>query len=186
MKSTLQHPRLGEITISLTRRSRRISLSVRPSGEVRLSYPPYVSHKRALEFLDSKAEWVERAKAKYASHPKSAPLSAEDIEQLRAMAKQHLPQRVAQIASHFGFSYDKITIRAARTKWGSCTAQNNISLSLYLMMLPKHLQDYVIIHELCHTVHHDHSTKFHSLVDRCLQGKERELAKELRLHHIPR
>ena len=185
MKSTLLHPRLGEITISSTRRSSRISLSVRPSGEVRLSYPPYISHKRALEFLESKAKWVESVKAKYAARPTRKVLSQTEIEQLRAEAKAYLPQRVAEIAAMLGLSFGKVTIRAARTKWGSCTAQNNLSLSLYLMTLPRHLQDYVIVHELCHTVHHNHSEKFHALVDRCLQGRERELAKELRLYNIP-
>ena len=185
MKSTLLHPRLGEITISSTRRSSRISLSVRPSGEVRLSYPPYISQKRALEFLESKATWVESVKAKYAARPARKVLSQAEIEQLRAEAKAHLPQRVAEIAALLGLSFGKVTIRAARTKWGSCTAQGNLSLSLYLMTLPRHLQDYVIVHELCHTVHHNHSAKFHALVDRCLGGKERELAKELRQYNIP-
>ena len=185
MKGTLLHPRLGQITISSTRRSSRISLSVRPSGEVRLSFPPYISQKRALEFLESKVQWVESAKARYASHPHCQPLSPAEIEQLRTKAKAYLPERVAQIAASIGLSYGKLTIRSARTKWGSCTAQNNISLSLYLMLLPRHLQDYVIVHELCHTVHHNHSAKFHALVDRILGGKEQELARELRQHNIP-
>ena len=186
MKSALQHPLLGEITLCVSRRSVRISLAVRPSGEVRLSFPPYVSQRRALEFLESKLEWVLKVKAKYAVRPSPKALSAEEIEELRHHAKQYLPQRVAEIASQFGFKHGKVTIRAARSKWGSCTAQGNISLSLYLMMLPRHLQDYVIIHELCHTVHHNHSARFHALVDKCLQGKERELAKELRQRHITR
>lgn len=186
MKTTLQHPRLGEITLCSSRRSVRISLVVRPSGEVRLSYPPYVSQRRALEFLESKKEWILQTKAKYAVYPTPRVLSAEEIEHLRLKAKQHLPQRVAQMASQLGLRYGRVTIRAARSKWGSCSAENNISLSLYLMMLPSHLQDYVIVHELCHTVHHNHSAKFHALVDKCLQGREKELAKELRQHHIPR
>ena len=172
-------------TLCPSARARRITLSVRPSGEVRLSYPPYISQKRALEFLESKATWVESVKAKYAARPARKVLSQAEIEQLRAEAKAHLPQRVAEIAALLGLSFGKVTIRAARTKWGSCTAQGNLSLSLYLMTLPRHLQDYVIVHELCHTVHHNHSAKFHALVDRCLGGKERELAKELRQYNIP-
>ncbi len=186
MKTTLHHPRLGEITIYSTRRSSRISLAVRPSGEIRLSYPPYISQRRALEFLESKQEWIASVKAKYASRPTPPKLSKADIEQLRIKAKSYLPTRVAELAKQFGFSYGKVTIRAARTKWGCCTAQNNLSLSLFLMLLPRHLQDYVIVHELCHTVHHNHSAQFHALADRCLQGREKELARELRKHHTPR
>lgn len=184
MKSTLQHPVLGEITLSRTLRARRISLTVRPSGQVRLSFPPYVSQRRALEFLESKCEWILRAKAKYAARPTPAPLSAEDIERMRAEAKATLPQRVRELATQFGFRYGKVTIRAARTKWGSCTSQGNISLSLFLMTLPQHLRDYVIIHELCHTVHHNHSAQFHSLVNKIVGGNEKQLASELRQHSI--
>ena len=180
MKSTVPHPTLGEITISRTRRARRITLSVRPSGEVRLSFPPYVSQRRALEFLESKREWILRVKAKYAARESQPTLSAEDIERLRADAKAYLPARVEELARQCGLRYGKVTIRAARSKWGSCTAQNNISLSLFLMTLPPHLRDYVIIHELCHTVHHNHSAKFHALVDKLLGGNEKALARELR------
>ncbi len=184
MKSTLHHPTLGEVTLSRTRRARRITLSVRPSGEVRLSFPPYIAERQALEFLESKQEWIFRAKAKYAARPAQPSLSAEDIERLRAEAKAYLPARTKELARLCGLRYGKVTIRAARSKWGSCTAQNNISLSLFLMTLPPHLRDYVIIHELCHTVHHNHSDKFHALVDRLLGGQEKALARELRGYSI--
>ena len=84
------------------------------------------------------------------------------------------------IAAQTGLRYGKMTVRASRTKWGSCTGRNDISLSLFLMKLPERLRDYVIVHELCHTVHHDHSPQFHALVDRLLGGRERELMRELR------
>lgn len=184
MKSVLQHPVLGEIVISRSRRSRRITLSVRPSGEVRLSFPPYVSQRRALEFLESRLEWVIAAKNRYAERRACPEMTSEQIEQLRAEAKAELPRRVAELAHTCGLTYGKVTIRAARTKWGSCTAQNNISLSLYVMTLPPHLRDYIIIHELCHTVHHNHSDKFHALVDRLLGGRKKALAKELRNYSI--
>ena len=184
MRDRLQHPRLGEIVLSCTRRSRRISLSVRPSGEVRLSFPPYVPLKKAVAFLESKAEWIESSRRKFAARPSRPSLSREDIERLRAEAKALLPQRVAELAARFGLDYGKVTVRAARTKWGSCTGRNDISLSLYLMTLPEHLRDYVLIHELCHTVHHDHSPRFHALVDRLTDGREKLLARELRSYHI--
>ena len=100
------------------------------------------------------------------------------------MAKASLPQRVAYLAAKHSLHYGRVTIRATRSKWGSCTAEGNISLSLYLMTLPEHLRDYIIIHELCHTVHHNHSPRFHALVDKLTEGRERELAKELRQYSI--
>lgn len=184
MQKSLLHPTLGEITLSSTRRSTRISLSVRPTGKVRLSYPLYVSERKALEFLEQKIDWVMAARRRYAERATSPALSKAEIEQLRKAAKAYLPQRVAELAARFSLSYGKVTIRATRSKWGSCSAVGNISLSLYLMQLPEHLRDYVIIHELCHTVHHNHSPRFHALVDRLTMGQERALARELRMHTI--
>ena len=181
MKSEYIHPRLGPVQVSQTLRARRISIAVKPSGEIRLSFPVYVSARRALGFLDSKIEWIEAARtritAKNAGRTRYTPAQTEE---LRRMAKIVLPQKVAQAAERFGFRYGRVTIRASRTKWGSCTSDNNISLSLWLMTLPEHLIDYVVIHELCHTVHHDHSAEFHALADRCLEGREKALRRELR------
>ena len=106
------------------------------------------------------------------------------IEELRRAAKSDLPGRIARLSEATGLRYAKLTIRASRTKWGSCSGQNHISLSLFLMTLPEHLRDYVIIHELCHTVHHNHSLRFHALVDRLVGGREKELNRELRRFSI--
>lgn len=184
MKTTLHHPTLGDVTLSRTARARRISLSVRPSGEVRLSFPTYVSERRAVAFLEAKTEWVEAARRRFASRIRPPQFTKEQIEALRAEAKAVLPPRLDTLARHFGLRYGHVIIRAARTKWGSCSWRNDISLSLYLMTLPEYLRDYVMIHELCHTVHHDHSPRFHALVDRLTDGKEKLLARELRSFSI--
>ncbi|MBP3482134.1 MAG: M48 family metallopeptidase [Alistipes sp.] len=181
MKTIFEHPVLGEITLSKSLRARRISISVRPSGAVRLSYPHLVATRQALAFLESKVEWIEDTRRRLADKYSERPtFTAEETEAMRAAAKRTLPQRVEFFARKFGFRYGRVTIRAARSKWGSCTSENNISLSLFLMALPEHLRDYVIIHELCHTVHHNHSPKFHALADRCMGGNEKELRRELR------
>ena len=164
--------------------ARRTTLSVRPSGEIRLTHPFFTSRARALSFLESKVEWIERTrerlKARCESMTAVGATSQSDIEELRRAAKAWLPQRVEALARQYGFRYGRVTIRASRSRWGSCTAENNISLSLYLMRLPEHLRDYVILHELCHTVHHNHSSAFHNLCDRCLDGNEKILRRELR------
>lgn len=183
MKRIVHHPTLGQITLSCTRRSTRTTITVRPSGEVRLSFPPYISQRRAIAFLESKAEWVQASRARCAER-QTPSLTEEQIEQLRAEAKRILPQRVEELASRHGLRYGKVTIRAARSKWGSCTAKGNISLSLFLMTLPDHLRDYVILHELAHTVHHNHSPHFHALVDIMTEEHEKELARELRNYAI--
>lgn len=186
MTSVYVHPRLGEVTLSQTVRARRISISVRATGAVRLAFPCGVSQKRALGFLEQKEAWIgaarERLARKRASLPPQLPSEEQEarIEELRRAAKADLPGRIARLSEATGLKYGKLSIRASRTKWGSCSGCNNISLSLFLMTLPEHLRDYVIVHELCHTVHHDHSPRFHALVDRLVGGREKPLNRELR------
>ena len=190
MISVFDHPQLGEVVLSQSPRARRVSIRVRPSGAVRFSYPRGVSQRRALAFLDEKAGWVETARQRLASRRAAlAPaLPPEEekarIEELRRAAKADLPERAARLSRQTGLRYEKLTVRAARTKWGSCSAKGSISLSLFLMTLPEHLRDFVIIHELCHTVHHDHSPRFHALVDRLTGGHEKALSRELRAFSI--
>ena len=85
-----------------------------------------------------------------------------------ARAKEYLPGRLDELARRFGDSYRRLRITKARTRWGSCSSRGNINLSCYLMILPPDLIDYVIIHELCHLHHFDHSRAFWELVEsRC-------------------
>ncbi len=181
MDKVYKHPRLGDILLRQRWTTSRISLSVKPSGEVRLSYPRLVSTAKALRFLEEKAEWVLQMREKVAERAmQGGDYTSAQIEALRREAKRVLPAMVARLAHENGFSYGRVTIRATRSKWGCCTSQNNLSLSLFLMTLPTHLQEFVVLHELCHTVHHNHSAEFHKLLDRVTGGREKELNRQLK------
>lgn len=101
------------------------------------------------------------------------------LEQLRIQAKVYLYNRTVDVARQYGFEYSSIKIQSSRTRWGSCSGNNSINLSLFLMVVPSHLIDYVIKHELCHTVHHNHSSAFWELMDKVTDNKARQLRKEL-------
>ena len=81
-------------------------------------------------------------------------------------ARRFLPQRLAALAAKHGFTYNRCAMRNVHTRWGSCSNHGNINLSIYLMMLPDELMDYVILHELCHTVEMNHSNRFWALMDK--------------------
>lgn len=121
--------------------------------------------------------------------PASIPLHKEIVQKkireilknvLRHEAKRLLPERVEALAQQYGFSYTGVKINSSRTRWGSCSSRKSINLSLYLMQLPWHLVDYVILHELCHTREMNHSDRFWSQMDQVTDKKAKALRRELK------
>jgi len=89
------------------------------------------------------------------------------IDVMRWEAKVYLPKRLKELADKHGFKYQNVSIKNASTRWGSCSAINNINLNLHLMRIPEHLIDYVLLHELAHTVVKNHGEKFWLLLEQC-------------------
>lgn len=85
---------------------------------------------------------------------------------LVVQAEAHLPRLLNNLSRSTGLAYRRVSIRRQRSRWGSCSAQGAISLNAALMFLPYHLTRYVLVHELCHTVHLNHSTRFWALVEK--------------------
>jgi len=98
----------------------------------------------------------------------------------RIEAKEILPERVEILAKKFGFTFNKIGVKRTTSRWGSCSAKNNINLSIFLMKLPDELIDYIILHELCHTVHKNHGPTFWTALDRITEGNAKKFSKEVK------
>jgi predicted metal-dependent hydrolase len=107
-------------------------------------------------------------------------LEGQVIEALRVEAQQILPLRLNQLAKMNELYFGTVRVRNVKSRWGSCSYQNNISLSLWLMILPEALRDYVLVHELVHTVHKNHSKQFWQAVEEIVPdyaAKKRQLKK---------
>ena len=102
----------------------------------------------------------------------------------RLEAKAYLPNRVEKLAKTYDLVYKKVKINNAKTRWGSCSSENNINLSLQLMRLPDYLIDYVILHELAHTKVKNHSTQFWYFLDALTENKAKKLDKELKSYYL--
>jgi predicted metal-dependent hydrolase len=85
---------------------------------------------------------------------------------LTRRAREELVPRLARLAAMYGFKYERASIRQQRTRWGSCSRKGTISLNARLLLLPAVVVDYVLLHELCHTVQMNHSPRFWALVER--------------------
>lgn len=86
------------------------------------------------------------------------------IHFLKIEAKNFLPKKLKELAEKYDFSYQSVKINSARKRWGSCSARQNINLSLFLMLLPTKLIDFVLVHELCHTREMNHGKNFKTLM----------------------
>lgn len=101
----------------------------------------------------------------------------------RKEAKAYLPNRVSKSAAKHKFNYKNVAIKNAKTRWGSCSSDNNINLNLHLMRLPDYLIDYVILHELVHTKIKNHSKTFWQLLD-TVSGNAKKLDREVKDYKI--
>jgi predicted metal-dependent hydrolase len=114
-------------------------------NEIRISHPAHLSHTdQAVQDIAHKAA----------------------LRALKLQAEQLLPQRLALLSTKCGLDYRGLTIRHLKTRWGSCNSQQDITLNYYLMQLPWSLIDYVLVHELAHTRHLNHSPTFWQEVER--------------------
>ncbi|HCY78062.1 MAG TPA: M48 family peptidase [Ignavibacteriales bacterium] len=147
----------------ILRSEKRNNISVRISnGKINVVYPEEINS-NSIEIQNAIRKGVERA--------------------LKIEANEYLPQKVKVLAAKTGFSFNKLTLKNIKSRWGSCSKMRNINLSIHLMRLPEHLIDYVILHELAHTVHLNHSAKFWLLLDN-VTGGAKTLDKELRNYSI--
>ena len=102
------------------------------------------------------------------------------IRALKKSAQTYLPPLLSELAEHYGFKYKKVKITGSKSRWGSCSATGSINLSCYLMLLPPHLMDYVLLHELTHTKEMNHGPKFWEILDDLTEGRAKTLRAELK------
>ena len=149
--------------LSLVSGNRERFLSHSELGEMRIICPPNA------DFNDAGLqEWLKKV----------------IVEALRRNAKIVLPPRLYMLSIKHGLPYEQLKINSSKGRWGSCSAKKHINLSCYLMLLPSHLIDYVLLHELAHTKEMNHSEKFWALLDKLTDGKAKALRKELMQFNI--
>ncbi|GHT16518.1 hypothetical protein AGMMS4956_19130 [Bacteroidia bacterium] len=177
----LVHSEVGKIVFRKTRRNRSIRVVVRPHKEVLVTLPYYVSYADADKFVCEHIAWVQAQQtSQNAKHSPQKEYTAEEITHLRQQAKLLLPARIEELAQQYHFVYAGVSFKNMHSRWGSCSPNNRLNLSIYLMNLTDELINYVILHELCHTVHKNHGEKFWRLLDTVTNGQAKDLARQMR------
>lgn len=153
-----------------------LSLSVNSDGEVIVRAPHRTGKKYIERFVSEHEEWIAKAKGRVNNKKYSLKeASPEEEKALRQKAKEILPGKVQYFSSLIGVTPGRITVTGARTRFGSCSGKNNLSFSFYLMRFPEEAVDYVVVHELCHILQHNHSAQFYKEIEKILPDyKERQ------------
>ena len=162
-------PEIGEVVFRKSLRSRSISIRVHPVKGVSVSVPYIVPFAAAKLFFQARRGWILETMARQREKYRDVKVaSSSEIDAMRRQAKAQLPDRLAELATRYGFTYNRVAIKHNASNWGSCSTKANINLNLNIVRLPKVLQDYVLIHELCHLRHPDHGHGFHLLLEHLL------------------
>lgn len=145
--------------------SRTIKITIKSYNNALVTMPRNFTFKEAKLFVRANLPWLKTCFEKF--EIKEKPKKA-DVEILRKRAKEILPPRVEYLAVKFGFKYKNLRFKNVKTRWGSCSFDNNINLNLNLVLLDDELIEYVILHELTHTIVKNHSEKFWDLLQKNL------------------
>ena len=164
---------LKKYDIEIIRSDRRtVALEVRRDLSVVVRAPRRMPRAEILRFVESEEAWIEphialmrqkilAAEARRAQAPR---FTDAEIRGLAERALERIPPRVAHFAPLVGVTFGRMTVRAQRTRWGSCSSSGNLNFNCLLALVPPAVLDYVVVHELCHRKVMNHSDKFYAEV----------------------
>ena len=144
---------------------RTLALEITPAGEVLVRAPRRMSEGRIRAFVASRQGWLEKHLALLGQREALPRLTPPELEALKAEAKPLLLSMAEALAPKLGVSFGRVTVRAQRTRWGSCSNKGNLNFNALLLLAPAEVQEYVVVHELAHRREMNHSPRFWALVE---------------------
>jgi predicted metal-dependent hydrolase len=175
---------IGEVTFERSRKAKYVNISVRHFNSIRVAVPVGVSIDVAKEIAQTKAGWIKDQILKIQKSEQEYCELLKNYEPITiADAKKKIIIRVNELSRKHDIPFNKVIIRNQKTRWGSCSAKKNISLNIKIARLPDELMDYVILHELVHIKHHNHSKKYWLELGGIV-GNARILDKQLDRHRL--
>lgn len=162
-------------------RARYLRLSVGAGGKLTVILPEKMGLDAVENFMRKKSSWIlSKIKLMEKFKPSLLPkINRKEFFRLKRQAKNLVKQRLDYFNNIYNFSYGRISIRAQKSRWGSCSKKGNLNFNYRVVFLPTPLLDYLIVHELCHTKEFNHSQKFWQLVGQTIP-EYKNLRKELK------
>ena len=153
-----------------------VAIQIKSDGRIVVRAPLRMSRADIMRLVEEKSGWIEKHLAQLRRQSDSAEpaFTAGQLRQLAEVARQDLPRRAARFAPLVGVSYGRITIRAQKSRWGSCSSKGNLNFNCLLMLCPEDVRDYVVVHELCHRKEMNHSDRFWQELARVLPDYEKQ------------
>ena len=174
---------IGPILFEESKRARKLNISIKPHKPVRVAVPSRVSFNKAKELVKSKISWIRKHSSRMKVLEKRYEEKSKTQNPInKVKAKKMLIERLRHLAKEHTFRYNRIFIRNQRTRWGSCSIQNNINLNVNLVRFPDKLINYIILHELLHTRIKNHSKHFWTELDK-LVGNAKTLNTEVKSYY---
>lgn len=160
----------NDVKLNIIHSSRKtLSIELKPDC-LTVRAPKGMSRRDINAFLESKRAWIEKHLSKMQERQEALgqiePFTMNEIHELADKALLIIPERVKKYAPIVGVDYGRITIRHQRSRWGSCSSKGNLNFNCLLMLFPEEVIDYVVVHELCHRKHMNHSAAFYAEVAR--------------------
>ena len=182
--TTIDIPPVGPDLFAKTKRTKRLSITIRPFRGVRVAVPYRLSFKKAQKYFLANITWAKK-NLDYIKKLEQEHITTVNYNPIldKTKARIAITQRLNYMADKYGFSYNRLSIRNQKTRWGSCSEKNNINLNINLARLTQELMDYVILHELVHLKIKNHSKQFWSELDKYV-GNAKELDKMLGKHRL--
>lgn len=167
-------------------RAKRLRITIRPEMSVTVTVPRRASLEEARGFVASRESWIRKHLQTLAERqrqlPQEVPPDLTKVDLVKA--QDELFARLKAFSKQYNLPYQGVRFRCQKTKWGSCSSSNNLNLNINMVFLPRHLQDYLMLHELTHIRHKNHSSAFWAALDRVCGGNAKTLARELKQHRV--
>lgn len=158
-------------------RRRSISVSILADNKVLVKAPYGTPERTVQEFLVAKKGWITKHLEKQNREVEQAEslgiLTDDEVKKIKRRARKIIPQRVEYWANKIGVSYGRIAIRLQSSRWGSCAQNGNLNFNCLLVLMPQEILDSVVVHELCHRKHMNHSKEFYAEIDRVFPDYKR-------------